>query len=152
MNPRFWMALATLGPVGNIRPAPGSWGSAAAVLIAAGLASMSGWFLEAALVAACVAGVRAADVYELTTGQKDASPVVIDEVAGQWLTLAFVPPDILLYAIGFIAFRIFDIYKPWPIRTLEQNVPGALGVMVDDVAAAVYAAVVLYLLTLFLGG
>lgn len=76
---------------------------------------------------------------------------MIDEVSGQWLTLAFVPPDVLLYAIGFIAFRIFDIFKPWPIRTLEQKVPGALGVMVDDIAAAVYAAILLYFATLVLG-
>ena len=85
------MALATLGPVGHLRPAPGSWGSAAALVIAAGLASLSGWLLEAALVAVCIAGIPAADVYERVTGHKDASPVVIDEVAGQWIALLVVP-------------------------------------------------------------
>ncbi len=131
--------------------APGTAGSLAALPFAWGMASFWGpeSLLLAGLIAFCVGWAAAHRSPEAT---KDPGWVVIDEVAGQWLTLAFVPPDILLYAIGFIAFRIFDIYKPWPIRTLEQNVPGALGVMVDDVAAAVYAAVVLYLLTLFLGG
>ena len=136
MNPRFWMTLATLGPVGHIRPGPGSWGSAAAVLIAAGLASMSGWFLEAALVAVCVAGVRAADVYELNTCQKDASPVVIDEVAGQWIAI------LRWWLAAFIAFRFFDILKPGPVR-LAELLPGGYGVMADDVVAGALAAAVL---------
>ena len=83
--------------------------------------------------------------------KKDPGWVVIDEVSGQWLTLAVVPPDFILYAVGFFLFRIFDIFKPWPIRTLEQKVPGALGVMIDDVAAAVYAAALLYAFRLVIG-
>ena len=142
MNPRFWMALATLGPVGNIRPAPGSWGSAAAVLIAAGLASMSGWLLQAALVTVCVAGVRAADVYEMTTGQKDASPVIIDEVAGQWIALLAVPFDWRWWLAAFLAFRFFDILKPGPVR-LAERLPGGYGVMADDIVAGALAAAVL---------
>lgn len=142
MTQNVWMALATLGPIGHIRPAPGSWGSAAAILIAAGLASLSGWLLEAALVAVCIAGVRAADVYEHATGRKDASPVVIDEVAGQWIALLAVPFDWRWWLAAFIAFRFFDILKPGPVR-LAERLPGGFGVMADDVVAGALAAAVL---------
>ena len=142
MAARFWTALATLGPVGHIRPAPGSWGSAAAVLIAAGLVSVSGWLLEAALVAVCIAGVRAADMYERATGQKDASPIVIDEVAGQWIALLAVPFDWRWWLAAFIAFRAFDILKPGPVR-LAERLPGGYGVMADDIVAGALAAAVL---------
>ena len=151
MNPRFWMTLATLGPVGHIRPAPGSWGSAAAVLIAAGLASMSGWLLEAALVTVCVAGVRAADVYEMTTGQKDASPVVIDEVAGQWIALLAVPFDWRWWVTAFLLFRLFDIAKPGPVKMAER-LPGGIGVMADDVVAGVLVAALLVVVQLLMTG
>ena len=142
MDPRFWTALATLGPVGHIRPAPGSWGSATAILIAAGLVAMSGWLLEAALVAVCVVGVRAADVHEQVTGRKDASPVVIDEVAGQWTALLAAPFDWRWWLAAFVAFRVFDILKPGPVR-LAERLPGGYGVMADDVVAGALAAAVL---------
>ena len=142
MDVRLWMALATLGPVGHLRPAPGSWGSAAALVIAAGLASLSGWLLEAALVAVCIAGIRAADVYERVTGNKDASPVVIDEVAGQWIALLAVPLDWRWWLAAFVAFRVFDILKPGPVR-LAERLPGGYGVMADDIVAGALAAAVL---------
>jgi len=142
LDVRLWMALATLGPVGHLRPAPGSWGSAAALVIAAGLASLSGWLLEAALVAVCIAGIRAADVYERVTGHKDASPVVIDEVAGQWIALLAVPLDWRWWLAAFVAFRVFDILKPGPVR-LAERLPGGYGVMADDIVAGALAAAVL---------
>lgn len=127
------------GTAGSLAALPFAWGIAetwgASVLIIAGLlAALIGWASAAATPAA----------------QKDPGWVVIDEVAGQWLTLAVVPPNLLLYGIGFCAFRFFDILKPWPIRTLERTIPGALGVMVDDLAAAVYAGVVVYAASLIL--
>ncbi|NKB46070.1 MAG: phosphatidylglycerophosphatase A [Alphaproteobacteria bacterium] len=130
--------------------APGTAGSLAALPFAWAIASV--WGPQSLVLASLIAfGIGWAAANASPEAQKDPGWVVIDEVSGQWLTLAFVPPDVLLYAIGFIAFRIFDIFKPWPIRTLEQKVPGALGVMVDDIAAAVYAAILLYFATLVLG-
>jgi len=70
--------------------------------------------------------------------------VVIDEVAGQWLTLLVAPPDLLLYLAGFLLFRLFDIRKPWPVSWADQSLPGGLGVMVDDLLAGLYAALFLY--------
>lgn len=123
--------------------APGTMGSLAAVPFAWLMAAS--WGQHTLIIAAAVVfalGWAAAHATE--EARRDPGWVVVDEVAGQWLTLAFVPPDIILYAIGFVLFRLFDIFKPWPVRTLEQKVPGALGVMVDDIAAALYAGALSY--------
>ena len=139
MNTNPWMMLATLGPVGRLRPAPGSWGSLAAVLIAAALVQPGGWALEAATLVICVLGVRAADIYDRETGSKDASDIVIDEVAGQWIALLVVPLDWRWWLAAFVAFRLFDILKPGPVR-LAENLPGGYGVMADDIVAGTLAA------------
>ena len=78
--------------------------------------------------------------------------MVIDEVAGQWLTLVVVPPDLFYYGLGFLLFRIFDIVKPWPAGALDRHVKGGLGIMLDDIAAAIYAGACLILLQFLLGG
>ena len=75
---------------------------------------------------------------------------MIDEVAGQWLTLVTVPPDPLLYLVGIIFFRIADILKPWPASWVDRHLSGGLGVMLDDVAAGAYAAAGLYLIAEYL--
>lgn len=139
MTGRAWMMLATLGPVGRFRPAPGSWGSAAAVLVAVGLVQLGGWTLEIAALIVCVLGVRAADIYDRETGSKDASDIVIDEVAGQWITLLVVPFDWRWWIAAFVAFRLFDILKPGPVR-LAERLPGGYGVMADDIVAGALAA------------
>ncbi len=71
---------------------------------------------------------------------KDPQWIVIDEVAGQWATLAAAPFHPAWYAIGFLLFRVFDIFKPWPVSWADKKVPGALGIMLDDMLAALYAA------------
>ena len=147
MKTRAWMALATLGPVGRLRPAPGSWGSAAAVMLAAllMLAPLAGLILEIATLLACVLGIRAADIYERQTGNKDASDIVIDEVAGQWIALLAAPPDWRWWIAAFILFRLFDILKPGPVRMAER-LPGGYGVMADDIVAGALAAACLIFL------
>ena len=79
-------------------------------------------------------------------GVHDPGAIVIDEVAGQWLTLAVAPLDPLAYLLGFVLFRIADVLKPWPASWLDRRVGGGFGVMIDDVAAAVYAGGVLAIL------
>ena len=145
MRGRAWMALATLGPVGRLHPAPGSWGSAAAVIIAAALVQLGGWTLEVATLIICVLGVRAADIYDREMGSKDASDIVIDEVAGQWITLLVVPLDWRWWVAGFFVFRLFDILKPGPVR-LAERLPGGYGVMADDIVAGILAAACLLIL------
>lgn len=151
----FWHPahlIATFGGAGLIKPAPGTWGSLAALPFA--------WFLLAAggpvvLVFAAVllfaAGCWATAVYIDAVGGDDPQTVVVDEVVGQWLTLAVVLPDIRFFVAGFVLFRLFDVVKPWPIRTIERRTPGAFGVMIDDVLAAVYAAIILFIASRYLG-
>lgn len=104
--------------------------------------------LAASAICALV-GWWAASVYVRRTGIDDPKEVVIDEVAGQWLVLAAVPPEPLFIAAGFAVFRLFDIWKPWPVSLADRNVGGGLGVMLDDLLAALYGAAVLALFALW---
>lgn len=99
------------------------------------------------IVAVTLIGVWAATRAEPLLGRKDPGAVVIDEVAGQLMTFLFVPFDSGAWAIvaGFVAFRVFDIWKPYPIRRLEALESG-LGIMADDVLAGAYAAALMSLL------
>ena len=142
---RALMMLATLGPVGFFKPAPGSWGSAAAVVLAAILAMLSPWLLEIATLLVCLLGVLAAGRYQTVTSRHDAPEVVIDEVAGQWIALLAVPLDWRWYLLAFLLFRLFDIVKPGPVR-MAENLPGGIGVMADDIVAGVLAAACLLLI------
>jgi phosphatidylglycerophosphatase A len=144
--------LATWFGAGLLPKAPGTWGSLAALPFA--------WFIQArwgaaglaiAALIAFLVGWWAADIVVRASGVKDAGAIVIDEVAAQWLTLVPVPLDPLLYALGFVLFRIADIVKPWPASWADRRVGGGLGVMLDDVFAAAYAGGVLCLVIL-LGG
>jgi phosphatidylglycerophosphatase A len=142
---RRMMTLATLGPVGFLRPAPGSWGSAAALVMGAGLAFLSPRLLEVAALVVCILGTMAAGIYQRETGRHDAGEVVIDEVAGQWIALLVVPLDWRWYLAAFLLFRVFDILKPGPVRMAEK-LPGGVGVMADDIVAGVFAAVCLLII------
>ncbi|MEL6478730.1 MAG: phosphatidylglycerophosphatase A [Pseudomonadota bacterium] len=144
-------AVVTCGYVGTLPKAPGTWGSAVAIPLAWGLHWAGGFpLLLAATFAAFLLGLWATDRY-LAGRREDPSEVVIDEVVGMWitlwplswgLTLAGSEPHVFPWpgwVIGFLLFRFFDIVKPPPIRWLDR--PGALGVMLDDVAAGAVSAV-----------
>lgn len=151
MHRQLWINLATLGPVGRIRPAPGTWGSLAALLPAAGMAMAGDWLLEIAVVVACIIGVKAADIYEAHSGKKDASEVVIDELAGQWIALLVIPFDWRWWLTAFLLFRLFDIAKPGPVKMAER-LPGGIGVMADDIVAGVLVAALLLVVQLLMTG
>jgi len=143
---RIAKLLAIWFGAGLLPKAPGTWGSLGALPFAYALVHWGG--LEALAVATVIVfgvGVWASEITSSEMGVSDPSEIVIDEVAGQWLTLLVVPPDLILYAAGFLLFRIFDIWKPWPISWADQNVKGGLGIMLDDVIAGVYAGVLLWL-------
>src|SRR6266849_691086 len=150
----LWATLvATFCGAGRLRPGPGTWGSAAAALIWFGLAR---WIpavwqpgVLAGLAAIAIAlGIPAATRVARASGVKDPQFVVIDEVAGQWITLLFAPVAWKTVVVGFILFRGFDIVKPPPVRRLER-LPEGTGIVVDDVAAGLYALAVLQLLIHF---
>ena len=151
MHGQVWINLATLGPVGRIRRAPGTWGSAAALLPAAALAVGGNWLLEIGVVIACIIGVKAADIYETHSHKKDASEVVIDELVGQWIVLLVVPLDWRWWLAAFVLFRLFDIVKPGPVRMAER-LPRGLGVMADDVVAGFLAATFLLVVQIMMSG
>ncbi|MEW5775018.1 MAG: phosphatidylglycerophosphatase A [Thermodesulfobacteriota bacterium] len=139
---RLALALATLGPVGNMPKAPGTWASAAAVLAAPFLfLPLAPAWRVAALAALFAAGAWAASRAERALGKTDPGCVVIDELLGMWIALApfnFLRWWQILFALAL--FRILDIAKPWPIRRLEKSLPGGLGVMADDALAGLIAA------------
>ena len=129
--------IATLGPLGYVRRLPGTVGSAVGLGIA--------WLLSpspAAQAAACAAvialGVWSSGRASVSLGLKDPPMVIIDEVAGMMLSVALLPATKWVYLAGFLLFRFFDIFKPWPIRRLEQ-LPGSWGIMADDLLAGLLA-------------
>lgn len=139
--------LATLGPVGQLPKAPGTWGSLAALAAAPWcFMPLSLPWRMAALGLVLGLGAAAAARAEKVLGRKDPGCIVVDELLGQWTAfLPFhlagagqaMPLDLLAL---FALFRIFDILKPWPIRVVERAVPGGLGVMLDDLVAGGFAA------------
>lgn len=144
--------FATLGPVGRLLPAPGTAGSLVALFIGFFLAKSGFFVLLSALLLVTVAGVFAAEAYSRLTNTHDAGEVIIDEVAGQWLVLLCIPPNIdtalLWYAAGFLLFRLFDILKPWPVSAAER-LPGGIGVMADDLVAGTLAGLAILMAQLF---
>ena len=136
--------IATFGGIGLLPRAPGTWGSLAATLVAIALVELAGSVaLILATAVTTAIGWWATSNYLARGDDPDPGPVVIDEVIGQWITILAVPPTAVYYASAFLLFRIFDIFKPWPIRWLDRRVPGAAGVILDDVLAGIFAAIVL---------
>ena len=141
--------IATWFGSGLLPIAPGTWGSAAALPFAAAIVWASGpaagpWVLLAASLLAFLVGLWASARYAEACGKDDPGPVVIDEVAGQWLTLVPTGLDPLLYLVGFFAFRVFDVLKPWPANWMDRALKGGLGIMLDDMVAGLYAALVCF--------
>ena len=164
---RWAWTIATFFGAGFGKPGPGTWGSAAAVLLwtlvvlplhPAPLPLLLGT-LAAAAVATAI-GVPAATIAAREAHREDPGFVVIDEVAGQWITLLAIPigqllnpavapharPDAGHIILAFLLFRLFDVFKPYPIRRLE-NLPEGWGIVFDDVAAGLYAGAVLLILS-----
>ena len=148
--PRWATLVATFFGAGRLRPGPGTWGSLAAMLLWWLLASHLPDSLHvpvilALIVASAAIGIPAATLEARGCGEKDPSHVVIDEVAGQLVTLIACPILWKPLLAGFILFRAFDIVKPPPIRRLEK-LPEGMGIVVDDLGAGVYGLIVLQLL------
>ena len=136
--------LATLGPFGHLRPAPGTIGSLVALGTGYLIARFSPGVLVAAILAISVLGIFAAECYRQRTGKKDASEVIIDEVAGQWIPLVIIPLDVTWYIAAFLLFRFFDVSKIGPVGHAEKFT-GGIGVMADDLVAGILTALVLWL-------
>ena len=127
--------FATWFYTGNLPFIPGTWGSAAAAII--------WWYLPENLIlqitlilVVCVAGIFISDKYSRLTNTSDPSEVVIDEVAGMWISLFIIPHSLIYYLIAFFIFRLLDITKPGFIDSM-QDYDGGLGIMMDDIAAVI---------------
>jgi phosphatidylglycerophosphatase A len=142
--------LATWFGSGLVPFASGTWGTLAALPVAWAIWTLGGWnLLLASNVAVSALGVWAADRIGARTGVKDAGFVVIDEVAGMWLTLLFAPFEIWAWLLAFLLFRAADIAKPFPAGWADKKVSGGLGVMADDLFAALWSGVAIWLVAAY---
>lgn len=150
----IWATLvATFFGVGRLKPGPGTWGSVTTVLVWALVASRlppaaRTWATIAAAALVTLIGIPAATQVARASGVKDPQFVVIDEVAGQLVTLIAVPLAWKTFLVGLILFRVFDMVKPPPIRWLER-LPEGTGIVVDDLGAGLYALAIMHLLLHF---
>lgn len=149
-HPAGWIATA-LG-AGLSPRAPGTAGSLAALLpwwfLLRGLPL--GWYV-AVLAAGFLLGVWACEVSDRRLGMHDQGALVWDEVIGMWITLVAAPAPWWWMLVGFALFRLFDIWKPWPVRWADRHVHGGLGVMLDDVIAGICALIVLQVAAALVG-
>jgi len=141
--------FATWFGVGLIRPAPGTWGSLAAILLwyfAEFLHSSIYIILPIFILFSWLICSQASQ----DSDAKDHSAIVIDEVAGMLVALSFVNHEIIIYLWTFLLFRLFDIWKPWPISLADKNVEGGLGILLDDLIAGLFAGGIIYAIFIYI--
>jgi len=148
--PRWASLTATFFGIGHMRPGPGTWASAATTILWAALAHALPLPFRTLVIIALAAiitlvGIPAATRVSRASARKDPGFVVIDEVAGQLISLIAVPLAWQSFLAGLILFRAFDILKPPPVRQLER-LPEGTGIVLDDVAAGIYALALMQLL------
>ncbi len=153
--------IATWFGSGLLPKAPGTWGSLAAIPFAYIISIYTcPYALVGGIVALFFVGVWVSDKIEESAQIKDPGFIVVDEVVGQWIALLPMP---FLYSlidhnsfylfsaptavVAFLSFRVFDIWKPWPVNYADRNIPGGYGIMFDDVVAGMYALIVTSALT-----
>lgn len=150
MIKRLSKGIATLGPIGYLPKAPGTWASMTGALIWYCAKEFIPNFHRYELVLVIIAAITGIITSGIVSkkGNKDPKEVVIDELAGMWIALLWLPHAINLTVAALILFRIFDIAKPFGIRSFEK-LKGGWGIMLDDIAAGIVSALILHF-TLFL--
>ena len=138
--------LAFGGGAGLAPKAPGTVGSLWGVVLAWLTAAWPPSGQAALLLLVFVAGIWICGESARRLGEHDHPGIVWDEIAGCYLTLLFSGGEVLWLATGFLAFRVFDIWKPWPIRDLDHRLRGGAGIMLDDIVAGAFGAAVLVML------
>lgn len=126
---------------GAVPLAPGTAGTLIAVPVYLVLAPLPVYVYLAVTTLFLLVGIELCEQTAKDFGVHDHGGIVWDEIVGYLITMIAAPRGWVWIAVGFLLFRIFDILKPWPIRVLDRNVHGGLGIMLDDVLAGVYAAV-----------
>lgn len=149
LNPLHFLSL---GFGSGLSPfAPGTAGTLVAIPLFILMAPLSPEYYLSIVICLFIAGVYLCGTTAQALGVHDHGAIVWDEIVGYLLTMFLLPADLLMISLGFILFRLFDIWKPWPIRLLDQKVSGGFGIMLDDVVAAIYAAVLLQLILYIMG-
>ncbi|WP_203415314.1 phosphatidylglycerophosphatase A [Candidatus Scalindua japonica] len=155
-----WIIATWFGP-GLLPKAPGTWGSLSAIPFAYLISIYTcPYALLSSTVALFFIGMWVSDKIEESAQIKDPDFIVVDEVAGQWIALLPLPllyniygPDLFfsisipITVVAFITFRVFDIWKPWPVNFADKNFRGGFGIMFDDVIAGMYSLIVTSVLT-----
>ena len=135
---------------GLLPKAPGTYGTLAAIPFYFLLAEFSTLTYVIVLLATFGVGVWLCDIAVKDSGVQDHPSIVWDEMVGYWLTMFLVPVGLIWAFLGFCLFRLFDIWKPWPINLVNDKIKGGFGVMLDDILAAVYAWIVLQIFALII--
>jgi len=130
---------------GLSRYAPGTVGTVVAIPIAILLKSLPSIIYWPILLVLFLLGIHICGTTATRLGRHDPGGIVWDEMVAFWLTISFLPPQWAWWLAAFVLFRLFDILKPWPIRQSERLFKGGLGIMVDDIIAALYAMAILAL-------
>ena len=144
------MFIATGCYSGYLPKAPGTWGSLVGLLLFFLLHTLSLEIYLAVLAGLFLIGTFAAGEAEKIMDHKDPGLVVIDEIVGMLITMIAIPATPLAMGLGFILFRIFDIWKPFPIRFIDQRFHGGLGIMLDDIVAGIFSLIILQLVIRFI--
>jgi len=140
---RLFMGIATGFGAGYLPKAPGTWGSLVALPLHFFLRQLAPNHYALALTGIFFIAVITAGQAEKILDRKDPGVVVIDEIIGMLITLIAAPNNPLIWLLGFLIFRFFDIFKPFPIRLIDQRINGGMGIVLDDVLAGIYSLIVL---------
>ena len=140
------MALATGLYVGKMKKAPGTWGSLAAFVPWFFIKDLPMSTYLGVLIAVFIIGFFVSGSAEKIIDSPDAGCIVIDEILGMFITLLAAPASPWAWILGFILFRIFDIFKPFPVSWFDQRIHGGIGIMMDDVIAGIYALISLQII------
>lgn len=136
--------VATFFGSGRLRPASGTWGSLAALIVGVCIQNVfPSWIILPLAGLAYFLGIWASNKWLQASDDKDPQAIVIDEVAGLWLVLSVTPPTIFGYCAAFLAFRFFDVTKIWPANWADQKLTGPHAIMLDDVFAGLWASLVM---------
>jgi len=144
------MLIATGFYSGYLPKAPGTWGSLVGLLLFFLLHTLSLEIYLAVIASIFLLGTFAAGEAEKIMDHPDPGLVVIDEIVGMLITMIAIPATPLLMVLGFILFRIFDIWKPFPVNFFDQRFHGGLGIMLDDIMAGIYSLIILHVLIRFI--
>jgi phosphatidylglycerophosphatase A len=134
--------VATLGFIGYMPVAPGTWGTMAGLVFIA-LLPMSPAALLAIIAAGMIIGTIASGTAEKLIGETDSGHIIIDEFVGFLISVMYIPHTYGYLASAFLLFRFFDILKPFPIRKLERTIKGGAGIMADDILAGIFTNLVI---------